>query len=245
MRTAKESLVSQTILLCEDDLTLCDLLQRLLRDKGYRVRCCHRGQEALQLLRDQAPDLLLLDLMLPDMDGFDLCRQVRGHFRAPIVMISGRAGEVDRICGLEIGADDYLCKPFGAAELVARVDAQLRRARDYALKGAAVDDSRLGELHLNRDRREVLLRGKTLHLTPKEYELLCALADGRGAVVSARQLLLRVWGYDAQIRTRTLDVHIGRLRAKIETDTSHPRYLLTVPGVGYRLCAPEEEDQAA
>lgn len=236
--------MAQSIMLCEDDLTLCDLLQRLLRDKGYRVKCCHQGHDALQLIREHPPDLLLLDLMLPDMDGFDLCRQVRGYFRSPIIMISGRAGEVDRICGLEIGADDYLCKPFGTAELVARIDAHLRRAREYALKGEASDDSRLGALQIHRERREVTLHGEAVHLTPKEYDLLCALADEQGAVVASRQLLLRVWGYDAQIRTRTLDVHIGRLRAKIEADTSAPRYLLTVPGVGYRLCAPADEQQA-
>ena len=235
----------QSILICEDDLTLSDLLQRLLKGKGYATLAVREGREALQAVRQSPPSLLLLDLMLPDMDGFDVCRQLRRDCTAPIIMISGRAGETDRIVGLELGADDFLVKPFGVAELVARVDAHLRRAREYAHRGdpGAVID--IGEIHLDREAHEVTLRGQALHLTPKEFDLLCALAENRGSVVRAGQLLLRVWGYDSNIRTRTLDVHIGRLRAKIETDTRHPEYIVTVPGVGYKLCAPQRASRAA
>lgn len=239
------------ILICEDDVHLSGVLQQHLRASGYHTTVVRTGRQVLEefsrLSRaaGNQPSLLLLDLMLPDMDGFDVCRRLRANCTLPIIMISGRAGEVDRIIGLEIGADDYLTKPFGISELIARIDARLRRCTDYGQQAISAETQQIGELTLNRAAHQVLLRGQALHLTPKEYDLLSVLAEQRGAVVRSAQLLLRVWGYNDQIRTRTLDVHIGRLRAKIEADTRQPRYLLTVPGVGYRLCVPEEISWAA
>lgn len=237
--------MAQTILICEDDRVLAMYLQDRLRQAGYLTVAVRLGGEAIQQVQQSAPDLMLLDLILPDMDGFDVCRRLRAFSCLPVIMISTRSGEAERIVGLELGADDYLVKPFGAEELVARIEAQLRRARDYAqglTPGLIMD---IGELHLDAGAHEVTITGRHVHLTPKEFDLLCALAEHRGSVVRSGQLLWRVWGYDAEIRTRTLDVHIGRLRAKVEEDTSHPKYILTVPGVGYKLCAPEVMSQAA
>lgn len=231
--------MADSILICEDDLALSDTLQHLLRNRGYHVTTAKDGNEALARVRQAPPALLILDLMLPDMDGFDVCRRLRAGSAIPVIMISGRAGEVERIVGLEVGADAYLVKPFGFPELLARIDSQLRRSGNYSTREGGRGASDIGELHLDLDAHQVLMRGEDLHLTPKEFELLAALAEHRGSVVRSSQLLLKVWGYDSSIRTRTLDVHIGRLRAKIEHDTRDPRYILTVPGVGYKLCAPE------
>lgn len=235
----------QRILICEDDPALGQALQSVLRNRGYVTSLVREGAEALERVAQDPPALLLLDLCLPDMDGFDVCRRLRAQCPVPIMMISGRGGEIDRIVGLEVGADSYLVKPFGASELVARVEAQLRRAERSSGAGMVTAGTAIGELRLNLDAHQVLRSGQDLCLTPKEFELLAALAEHLGSVVRSRQLLLQVWGYDASIRTRTLDVHIGRLRAKIEEDTRHPRYIVTVPGIGYKLCAPEDASAAA
>ena len=233
------------ILMCEDDAALATTLERMLRGHGHRVTVCRDGRSALQCLRHDDYSLLVLDLMLPDMDGFDVCRQMRQDCHIPVIMISGRGGELDRIVGLEVGADDYLVKPFGPRQLVARIDAQLRRSSEYALRQHVQAPVEVGSLRLDHEQHQVLLHGQPVHLTPKEYELLSVLAEHRGTVVRSPHLLLRVWGYDSSIRTRTLDVHIGRLRAKLEPDSHHPQYLITVPGVGYKLCAPEALQKAA
>jgi DNA-binding response OmpR family regulator len=235
----------QTILICEDDSVLAATLQEVLRARDYRVAVTRCGREALDYLQQDEPALLVLDLMLPDMDGFDVCRLMRCQSSVPVVMISGRAGEIDRVVGLEVGADDYVVKPFGLAEFVARVDAHLRRASLYSQRRESQGRQELGELCLDCDSHQVFLRGRLLHVTPKEYELLSVLAESRGSVVRSAQLLMRVWGYDSSIRTRTLDVHIARLRAKLEDDAHRPVYILTVPGVGYKLCAPEALPRAA
>lgn len=237
--------MAQSILICEDDAPLAEMLQRLLRDRGYTTRAVRTGAEALRCLSEERPALLLLDLLLPDMDGFDVCRRLRAMHSLPVIMISGRSSELDRVVGLELGADDYLVKPFGARELVARLDARLRRDQRYARQEGPGGIIAIGDLQVDVPAHAASLAGRPLALTPKEFALLQALAENRGTVVRSAQLLKRVWDYDASIRTRTLDVHIGRLRAKIETDTRHPRYLLTVPGVGYRLCAPEPRSEAA
>ena len=233
------------ILVCEDDVVLASSLEGMLREHGHRVTVCRDGASALERLREDDCSLLVLDLMLPDMDGYDVCRRMRQTCQVPVLMISGRGGEVDRIVGLEVGADDYLVKPFGLKQLVARIDALLRRSGEYALREQAEPALELGALTLDRERHCVVLDGAPVHLTPKEYDLLCVLAENRGSVVRASHLLLRVWGYDHDIRTRTLDVHVGRLRAKLETDPSHPRTIITVPGVGYKLCVPEQLARAA
>lgn len=237
--------MAHSILICEDDATLGEALQGFLRSRGLHVTLVHTGRQALERLRQQPPDLLILDLMLPDMDGFDVCRRLRGHCAIPVIMISGRSGEIDRIVGLELGADAYLVKPFGPAELAARIDAQLRRCGPYASHSGGDNMVEIGDLRLDVEGHQVWMAEAELRLTPKEFDLLAELAEHRGSVVRSSQLLLRVWGYDSSIRTRTLDVHIGRLRAKIEADTRQPRYILTVPAVGYKLCAPETLAAAA
>jgi DNA-binding response OmpR family regulator len=237
--------MSHRILICEDDSLMAATLQRTLREQGYRVTVCRDGQSTLEQLAEEDFALLVLDLNLPDMDGFDVCRQMRHTSHIPVLMLTGRGDLVDRIVGLEVGADEYLVKPVGAPQLVAHVEALLRRCGDYALREPAEPAWELGDLHLDRERHEVLLGGRPVHLTPKEYELLCVLAENRGTVVRSAHLLMRVWGYDAEIRTRTLDVHIARLRAKLEVDAARPRYVITVSGVGYKLCVPEGLARAA
>jgi len=237
--------MSHRILVCEDDLILATTLDRMLRDTGYKATLCRDGHSALRELHEHDYSLLVLDLMLPDMDGFDVCRHMRCSCHIPVIMISGRGSEVDRIVGLEVGADDYLVKPFGLRELAARIDAHLRRSGEYALRRSVQAPVEVGDLCLDHERHQVLMFDQPVHLTPKEYDLLAVLAENRGSVVRSSHLLLRVWGYDSEIRTRTLDVHIGRLRAKLEGDSRHPRYIITVPGVGYKLCAPRTLPQAA
>jgi len=234
-----------SILICEDDPVLGQALQGVLRSRGYVVSLVREGHEALARVAEDPPALLLLDLCLPDMDGFDVCRRLRAQCPVPVMMITGRGAEIDCIVGLEVGADAYLVKPFGANELLARIEAQLRRAGRSARARSVEGGTDIGDLRLNLEAHQVRRAGQDLSLTPKEFELLAALAEHVGSVVRSRQLLLQVWGYDASIRTRTLDVHIGRLRAKLEDDTRHPRYILTVPGIGYKLCAPEDASAAA
>lgn len=233
------------ILVCEDDVVMAGTLERVLRERGYRVTVCRDGRSALERLREEDYGLLVLDLILPDIDGFDVCRQMRYHSHIPVLVLTGRGEVIDRIVGLEVGADDYVVKPIGAEELIGRIEALLRRSEDYTLREQAEPAWELGELYLDRERHEVLLGGQPVHLTPKEYDLLCVLAEQRGSVVRSAHLLMRVWGYDAAIRTRTLDVHIGRLRAKLEADPRRPRTIVTVPGVGYKLCVPEALARAA
>jgi len=233
------------LLICEDDDMLAGTLRDQLEARGHRVTLCREGQAALARLAEESYSLLLLDLILPDMDGFDVCRLMRKSCHIPVIMITGRRGVVDRVVGLEVGADDYLVKPFGCRELAARIDAQLRRSGAYAACGPATPLLDLGDLQLDPDNHQVLRKGSPVHLTPKEFELLSVLAENRGSVARTPHLLLRVWGYDAAIRTRTLDVHIGRLRAKLEPDPRHPQYIITVPGVGYKLCVPDTSSRAA
>ena len=234
----------QSILICEDDVVMSDMLQSLLRQRGHHVCAVQLGEQALEYVRQDPPALLILDLMLPDMDGYDVIRRLRLSSPLPVIMISGRAGEIARIIGLELGADDYLVKPFGLTELSARIDAHLRRATQYA-DGGPHQIIEIADLRVDLDAHQVTVEGRETHLTPKEFELLSALAEQRGSVVRSAQLLMRVWGYDSSIRTRTLDVHIGRLRAKIEQDTRSPRYIQTVPGVGDKLRAPQTTSTAA
>lgn len=237
--------MAHSILICDDNVAFGESLQGFLRTRGFHVTLVRSGREALERLRREPPDLLLLDLMLPDMDGFDVCRRMRGHCAIPVIVISGRSSEIDCVVVLEIGADAYLVKPFGQADLAARIEALLRRSGQYATQLEENNMIEIGDLRLDVDSHGVWMAEAALRLTPKEFDLLAALAEHRGSVVRSSQLLLRVWGYDASIRTRTLDVHIGRLRAKIEQNTRRPRYILTVPGVGYKLCAPETESRAA
>ncbi|MBE9505246.1 MAG: response regulator transcription factor [Chloroflexi bacterium] len=230
----------KTILVVEDDANLLDVLRYNMTREGYRVVTAQDGQEALAVARAEKPDLLILDIMLPYLSGLDVCRILRKEMSAPILMLTAKADEIDKVVGLEIGADDYVTKPFSLRELVARVRAMLRRAEmlpDEA--GSGGEEVRrpvqVGNLSIDLERHVVSLDGEVVSLSPKEFELLAFLAQNRRRVFSRDYLLDKVWGYEYAGDTRTVDVHVRWLRQKIESDAGHPTRLLTVRGVGYKL----------
>lgn len=223
-----------TALIVEDDHFLHEALCEALTDAGLQTTAVTTGAAAIEACDKQTPSLVLLDLGLPDMDGLDVCRKLRRNSVVPIIMLTGRRTDVDRIVGLEIGADDYIVKPFQRAELVARVRALLRRVNDYPQQHSE-RELRAGPIHIRKDQRKVTCRDEEVTLTPKEFDLLCALASRPNEVIPSKQLLWEVWQYPEGIRTRTLDVHIGRLRGKLEEDRKNPQIIHTVPGVGYKL----------
>jgi DNA-binding response OmpR family regulator len=228
-----------TILVVEDDLTLLETLEYNLSAEGYEIITAADGLTALEVARAEQPDLVLLDLMLPRLDGFEVCRILRQEMSVPILMLTARTDEVDRVVGLEMGADDYLTKPFSMRELVARVKALLRRVRlireELAEERARAGAQQLefGDLVIDLDRRDVLVRGESVGLKPQEYELLLFLARHPGMALSRDLLLERVWGWDYGGGSRTVDVHVRWLREKIEDDPANPKRILTVRGVGY------------
>ena len=219
------------ILLADDDSNLLETLAFNLRAGGYHVVTAADGAAALELARAEAPNLLILDLMLPELDGLTVCRSVRQISDVPILILTARTGELDKIVGLESGADDYLTKPFSLGELQARIRALLRRAGPRR----SSDELASGDLTLNMISRRAELRGKELVLSPKEFSLLAELMRHRGAVLSRDLLLTRVWGYDFYGDSRTVDVHVRWLREKIEPDPSVPARIVTVRGIGYRF----------
>lgn len=231
--------MAEKILVVEDDLVLRETLTYNLVKQGYEVSAAVDGRQAVEMARRTPPDLLLLDIMLPQLDGFEVCRIVRQELRAPIIMLTARADEMDKVVGLEVGADDYLTKPFSMRELLARVKAQLRRTRllreELAPEPPFTQQIRFDDLTLDLDRREVVLRGAVLALKPKEYELLLYLAQHRGKTLSRDQLLEAVWGWDFGGGSRTVDVHMRWLREKLEVDPANPARLVTVRGTGYRF----------
>lgn len=231
------------ILLVEDDDTLRKTLAYNLSQEGYKVLQSGDGAEALDLARGHSPDLIVLDVMLPSLDGLSVCRILRNESDVPIIMLTARSGEVDRIVGLEIGADDYIVKPFSFRELLARISANLRRmALLSQAETATPNDERdhIGAITIDR-RRHRVWRGEALvNLTQREYDLLIALRTANGAVVPRSDLLDQVWGEGWIGDPRTLDVHIRWLREKLEADPSAPQLILTVRGVGYRLVTPDE-----
>ena len=207
-----------------------------LQKDGYDVVAAVDGAEALETTRKVKPDLIILDVMLPVMSGFEVCRIMRKEMTVPILMLTAKTEEMDKIVGLEIGADDYLTKPFSMRELLVRVRAILRRTR-MTVSESTVDETilRIKDLEIDPARHRVLLRGTLLELTPKEFDLLAFLARNKGFVFNREQLLEKVWGYDYTGDTRTVDVHIRWLRQKIETNPQKPEYLITVRGTGYKL----------
>jgi DNA-binding response OmpR family regulator len=234
--------MSDTILVVEDDLTLRETLEYNLVRQGYEVHTAADGQTALQIARQEQPDLLVLDIMLPGLDGLEVCRILRQEMSVPILMLTARDEEIDKVVGLEIGADDYMTKPFSMRELLARVKAQLRRVRltreeATAAENGVVDEEKIvaGDLAIDLARHEVLRGEKPLSLKPKEYELLVFLARNLGMVLSRDLILERVWGWDYGGGSRTVDVHVRWLREKIEPDPANPTRIVTVRGVGYRL----------
>jgi two-component system OmpR family response regulator len=236
------------VLVIEDDASAADALLRGLTSAGFSVWHAATGDDGLALWRRHEPDAVVLDLILPDMDGLDVCLAMRGGASShemcatgaiPLIIASGRTTPADRVCGLELGADDYVCKPFAMAELVARLRALVARCRRYGGYAPVADEAlEVGSLVIDPARHEVLLNDALIDLTPKEFDLLQALARSANRTVASRRLLWDVWGYDENIRTRTLDVHIGRLRRKLEADSRHPSLIVTVPSLGYRLQAP-------
>ena len=220
----------QQLLVVEDEQTLRETLTYNLRREGYEVTSSGDGGEALELAREQSFDLIVLDVMLPTLDGLSICRILRKEQRTPIILLTARSGEVDRIMGLETGADDYIVKPFSLGELLARVRAVLRRATPEA-------STRLeaGDLSLDLIGRRAYRAGEELRLSHKEFDLLAALIRNAGSALTRDQLLQQVWGYDYPGDTRTVDVHVRWLREKIEVDPAAPQRIVTVRGVGYRF----------
>jgi len=223
------------ILVVEDDRTLLDVLKYNLQNDGYNVASATNGAQALEMARSQKPELIVLDVMLPEINGLEVCRILRKDMTVPILMLTARGDEIDKIVGLEIGADDYMTKPFSMRELLARVRAMLRRARIAGAKPPEEAKVNIGNLEIDAPRRRATLGGLNLDLTQKEFDLLDFMTRNRGLVFSREQLLERVWGYDYTGGTRTVDVHIRWLREKIETNPAKPERLITVRGVGYKL----------
>lgn len=219
------------ILLIEDEAGIAEPLMYQLEKDGFAVSWSSDGKEGLDRFIAEGADLVLLDLMLPGMSGEDVCREIRRISEVPIIMLTAKDEEIDKIVGLEIGADDYVTKPFSTRELLARVKAVLRRGTSVALP----ETLEAGDIRLDPDRREVTVRGGQVHLPKKEFDLLELLMENQGRVVTRETLIDRVWGPDYFGDTQTLDVHIKRLRAKTEADPADPKHLLTVRGVGYRF----------
>jgi two-component system response regulator RegX3 len=230
--------VSRTILLVEDEPTLRETLAYNLEQDGYRVITAADGREALERFRAQPPDLLVLDLMLPELSGMEVCRIVRQVSDVPILMLTARDSEIDKVVGLEVGADDYVTKPFSLRELQARIRALLRRTDATLATEPAVSTVRLGDVDVDLAGHQLLRDGQPLPVKPKVFELLAFLLRHPGQVFTREQLLQDVWGYDYAGETRTVDVHIHALRALLEPDTSEPTLVQTVRGVGYVLRKP-------
>ncbi|MBO0460190.1 MULTISPECIES: response regulator YycF [unclassified Enterococcus] len=231
------------ILVVDDEKPISDIVKFNLAKEGYDVYTAYDGEEALAKVAEVEPDLIVLDLMLPKMDGLEVAREVRKTFDMPIIMVTAKDSEIDKVLGLELGADDYVTKPFSNRELVARVKANLRRGASAAKEVEEVTPSELviGDLTIHPDAYMVTKRGETIELTHREFELLFYLAKHIGQVMTREHLLQTVWGYDYFGDVRTVDVTVRRLREKIEDNPSHPSYLVTRRGVGYYLRNQEQE----
>ncbi len=233
--------MSEKILVVDDEPTIRETVAYNLENAGYDVITAADGPAALEAARTQSPDLVILDIMLPGMDGFEVCRILRKEMTTPVLMLTARDDEIDRVVGLEVGADDYLTKPFSMRELLARVKAMLRRVRlireeiDSEGNLPAKKIISFDDLVINLDRHEISLKGEALALKPKEYELLVFLAQHRGNVLSRENILETVWGWEYIGDSRTVDVHIRWLREKVETDPASPTRIITIRGVGYRF----------
>jgi DNA-binding response OmpR family regulator len=230
----------ESILIVEDEASLQETLAYNLSKQGYKIETASDGQSALQIARNLKPDLILLDIMLPILDGFEVCRILRQETNVPILMLTAKDEEIERVIGLEMGADDYLTKPFSMRELQARVKALLRRVRldrsEYEQKPEYVAEILVFDnLELDLTRRELRLDGRALPLKPKEFDLMTFLARHRGQVLTRDLLLERVWGWDFSGGSRTVDVHIRWLREKIEIEPANPNRIVTVRGIGYRF----------
>jgi two-component system response regulator RegX3 len=230
-----------TILVVEDEESFVEALTIGLKREGFRVQVATDGAEALDLFDAVSPDLVLLDVMLPKVSGIDVCREIRKRSKVPIIMVTAKGSEIDTVVGLEVGADDYVTKPYRLRELVARMRAVLRRSPADALPVAVGDSERLqvGDVALDPERHEVVIRGEDVSLPLKEFELLSLLLENAGRVLTRDTLIDRVWGHDYVGDTKTLDVHVKRLRSKVEADPSMPTRIVTIRGLGYKYELPK------
>ena len=233
------------ILVVDDEKPISDIIKFNLEKEGYEVVTAADGEEAIQQVDDEQPDLILLDLMLPKIDGLEVARRVRTKYTTPIIMVTAKDSEIDKVLGLELGADDYVTKPFSNRELVARVKANLRR-QDTVVKNSAAAENEsntieVGDLKVDPDAYMVSKRGDDIELTHREFELLYYLAQHIGQVMTREHLLQPVWGYDYFGDVRTVDVTMRRLREKVEDTPSHPAWLVTRRGVGYYLRNPDAD----
>lgn len=237
--------MDKTILVVDDEKPIADILQFNLIKEGYKVICAYDGDEALEKVEEEQPDLMLLDIMLPKRDGMEVCREVRKKYDFPIIMLTAKGSEIDKVLGLEMGADDYVTKPFSTRELIARVKANIRRLQVVAPTAEEVEEESneivVGSLVIQPDAYLVLKRDEAIELTHREFELLHYLGKHIGQVMTREHLLQTVWGYDYFGDVRTVDVTIRRLREKIEDNPSHPAWIVTRRGVGYYLRNPEQE----
>ncbi len=224
---------NELVLLVDDEKTLVKALTFNLEKEGFRVEPAYDGREALEKVFELKPDIVVLDLMLPEVDGFEVCRQIRKKLDLPIIMLTARSEDIDKVLGLELGADDYLTKPFNSRELVARIKAILRRST--AWEEESKKQIQIGKLEIDLLQHRVRVDGREISLTSKEFSLLSYLAANAGNVYSREQLLEQVWGYDYYGDVRTVDVHIRHIREKIEKDPANPEIIVTVWGTGYKI----------
>ena len=222
-----------SILVVDDDIKTVDLIRLYLEKDGYRIMVAYDGRSAIDIARNRRPGLIILDLMLPKVDGLDVCRRLRSESNVPIIMLTAKTTEDDKLIGLDLGADDYVTKPFSPRELVARVRAVLRRGMAEEMSGP--EQILYGDLEVDFVRHEARVEGSSVHLTPKEFILLEIMIKQPGRVFSRLELLELAFGFDYQGFERTVDVHMMNLRKKIESDPAHPRYVKTVYGVGYKF----------
>ncbi len=226
-----------SLLFIEDDDAIRVALTLALEDEGYEVREAPDGRTGLTLFAEREPDLVLLDLRLPDLSGFDVCRQMRSNSIVPIIIVTAQTDTYDLVAGLEAGADDYVTKPVVPKELAARIRAALRRVHLHEASAVSSSAARFGDVELRRDQGVALKAGVELNLTKTEYRLLCEFADHANMVLSRDQLLERVWGYEYLGDSRLVDAHVRRLRVKIEDQPDEPKLIVTARGIGYRLLA--------
>jgi two-component system OmpR family response regulator len=231
----EESGINFKVLIVEDDLTLQETLAYNMRKENYRVIKATDGEEGLRLARENKPDIIILDIMLPKLSGFEVCRIIREESAVPIMMLTAKTDETDKVVGLELGADDYVTKPFSMRELIARVRAMLRRIQVSETPLTYDRFFKMGDIEIDIGRHQAFLKGSALELTPKEFEILTFLATNKGLVFDRNSLLEKIWGHDYSGDSRTIDVHIWSLRQKIEADPGNPRYLFTVRGAGYKF----------
>ena len=231
------------VLIVEDDSGIAEFLQLELEHEGYDILYAADGRTALDIFEKNEPDLVLLDIMLPQLNGLEVLRRIRKTSNTPVIMLTAKSAEIDKVVGLEIGADDYVTKPYSFRELLARIRAVMRRNQATAQASGTVDDDIplvCGDIAMQVGQHQVTVRGETVFFPLKEFELLEYLMQNKGRVMTRHQLIDRIWGSDYVGDTKTLDVHVKRVRSKIEEDPAHPKYLTTVRGLGYKIDTPAE-----